>query len=114
MPEIKQLKENIVYKNKFATVYDNDVLFASGREGKYIRFEWNAKAGVGILPVYKDTAYMVRNHRYGQPNSSIEVPQGFVEDIEDMNNIQEVAKRELFEETGINDAEFIWKYWRSI
>lgn len=40
--EIELLEEIEVYRNKYATLYDDKVLFPGGSRGRYVRFHWNA------------------------------------------------------------------------
>jgi ADP-ribose pyrophosphatase len=96
--EIITTKENVVYENRFVTVFDNDVRFPSGVEGKYIRVRWKAPYGVIVVPVQSGEIIMLEHYRYAEQAMSIELPQGF-------GNVGstplECASRELAEETGL-------------
>jgi len=89
---------NVVYENRFATVYDNDVLFPSGVAGRYLRTRWKAPYGVVVVPVQGDRVILLEHYRYAELSLSIELPQGFGSDG---STPMEDAARELFEETGL-------------
>jgi ADP-ribose pyrophosphatase len=91
--------EHLVYKNQYASVYDNDVSFPDHQKGKYLKFEWTAPYGVCVLPILEDgRLYFVRSFRYASDRFCIELPKGF-----GSHGVQpqEMASRELLEETGL-------------
>lgn len=97
--EIEIERENQVFENTFATLFNDDVIFPSGIKGKYLRFEWNAPYGVMLLPRdLKGNILLVRNFRHETRRWSWEIPKGFGE-----VNLSplECAKKELKEETGL-------------
>lgn len=98
MEKIERLKENIVYKNKFATMYDDDVLFPSGSKGKYVRFEWNIPYGVVIVASNeKEQILLIKQYSYRRSSWGWSVPAGMgIEGIEP----EKQAIAELREETG--------------
>ncbi|PML75541.1 NUDIX hydrolase [Enterovibrio norvegicus] len=96
--EIEITKENIVFSNKYARLYNDDVIFPSGEKGLYLRFEWTAPYGVVLFPRNKSgDILLIRNFRHENRSWSWEVPKGFGE-IE--LSPKECAKKELMEETG--------------
>jgi len=96
--EIKTLEERIVYQNKYATVWDDKVLFPSGREGTYIRWKWSVPHGVGIVPIIGDDVLLLKAYRYQSQSFAVEIPQGFGEEG---STPEADAHRELEEETGL-------------
>lgn len=96
--EIEIKKENIVFQNGFATIYNDDVIFPSGAIGKYIRFCWNAPYGVSVLPITKDNKIaLIESYRHEERGWSLSTPSGFGEPY---LSEEESAAKELREETG--------------
>ncbi|MDA9208504.1 NUDIX domain-containing protein [Octadecabacter sp.] len=96
-PSIKTTRENLVFENEFLRVYNNDVLFPSGKAGTYVRTRWAAPHGVGALPIWNGNLLLMRNYRYSEDRMSVEIPQGFgIIDSAPEDDIQ----RELHEEIG--------------
>jgi len=63
--EIEIVQENEVFSNKYATLFDDDVIFPSGTKGKYLRFKWNAPYGVMVLPTDSDgNVLLIKNFRH--------------------------------------------------
>jgi hypothetical protein len=57
--------ERLVYQNRYARVYDNDVTFPGDHKGRYLKFTWLAPYGVAVLPILGNSRiYLVRNFRY--------------------------------------------------
>ncbi|MCK7596940.1 NUDIX hydrolase [Microbulbifer sp. CAU 1566] len=108
--EIEITRQNIEFKNEYATLYNDDVIFPSGVHGKYLRFVWNAPYGVMIFP--KDSEgrlLLVKNFRHENRGWSWEIPKGFGE----INLTPlECSKKELFEETGCKGSN--WKVFKTI
>ena len=108
--EIEIIQEHIVFENEYATLYNDDVIFPSGNQGKYLRFLWNAPYGVMVFG--KDLAgrlLLVKNFRHENRAWSWEIPKGFGE-IE--LTPLECAKKELFEEAGCKGKN--WKLYKTI
>ncbi|CAE6883088.1 NUDIX domain [Vibrio sp. B1FLJ16] len=105
--EIEIEKENIVFQNNYATLYNDDVIFPSGSKGKYLRFEWNSPYGVMVFPRdNQGRILLVKNFRHENRSWSWEIPKGFGE--KNLTPI-ECAQKELLEETGC-----IGKNWKLI
>lgn len=99
---IKTLSERIVYQNDFVTVRDDIVQFPDGSTGTYYYPQWKSPHGVMIVPLHQDRVLLIKCYRYAEKSFSVEVPQGFgtagATPVED-------ARRELFEETGLQSAQ---------
>lgn len=107
---IKRKKENVVYKNKFATIYDDDVVFPNGKNGKYVRFMWNLDYGVAVLAtlLQEEKIVLVKEYSYRQSAWGWNIPKGMGEKgIPPL----EQAKNELEEESGLSthDISFLFK-----
>ncbi len=101
---IQTLEERVVYRNDYATVYDDRVRFADGHEGTYFRWKWNAPHGVAIVPLIGDRVVLIRSYRYQSKAFVVEIPQGFGTHG---NGPEEDARRELREETGLEATELV-------
>ncbi|CAH7401475.1 hypothetical protein VCHA53O466_50148 [Vibrio chagasii] len=95
---IKTIRERVVFENKFATIYNNDVRFESGNEGTHIKLDRASKGGAQVLAITKNgDLVLIKNFRYAAGRSFIEIPAGGVELHE---TSIDGAVRELAEETG--------------
>jgi len=95
--EIEITKEQAVYENDFAVIYDDYVKFPKG-DGRYLRTEWKAPYGVIIFPKNAQGGILlIRNFRHENRSWTWEVPKGFGEIS--LSSLQ-CAKKELEEETG--------------
>lgn len=108
--EIEILKENIEFKNEFATLYNDEVIFPSGKTGKYLRYTSNAPYGVMLLA--QDAGgrlLLLRNFRHENRTWSWEIPKGFGE-----NHLSplDCAKKELFEEAGCEGQD--WQLYKKV
>jgi ADP-ribose pyrophosphatase len=108
--EIELKKENLIFKNKYAKLYNDDVIFPSGLKGQYLRFLWRVKYGVMIFPKNKSgDILLIKNFRHEKRCWSWEIPKGFGE-----NNLEplDCAKKELLEETGYSATQ--WEVFKEI
>jgi ADP-ribose pyrophosphatase len=101
IPKIKTIKEKIAYseeKNPWVKLYFNEVEFPNGQKGCYNKIvEVDGKGGVVVVPIYKDKIGLIKQYRYPVDKFLIEVPRGFSESYDLVENVI----RELKEETGI-------------
>lgn len=106
--EIEIKKENLIFENKYAKLFNDDVIFPSGANGKYLRFQWTQKYGVIIFPKTRNgDILLIKNFRHEKRGWSWEVPKGFGE----ISLLPlDCAKKELLEETGyISDDWSVFK-----
>jgi ADP-ribose pyrophosphatase len=93
----KTIKENLRFKGKILTVFNDDVLTAAGNTAtrEYIRHN----GGVCVVAINEnDEVYMVRQYRYPYKEEVLELPAGKLELGEDPLL---AGIRELREETGL-------------
>jgi ADP-ribose pyrophosphatase len=94
---IRRRQEVEVFGNRFGRLYNDEVVFPSGTEGRYLRWQWNQR-GVVVVPVGPSGLALVPSYRYPVGASSLEFPRGGCEPDED---VQMAAARELKEESGL-------------
>jgi len=93
----------VQFRNPWITVREDRVIQPDGEEGAFGVAEM--LPGVSVLPVDDDgTVYLVRVYRYTVDRHSLEALAGGIEDGEDP---EEAALRELREEAGIDAADLI-------
>jgi ADP-ribose pyrophosphatase len=94
---IRRLRERLVYRNQFVSVYDDPVRFPDGDEGSYLRIiESGGNASVAMLPICDGKIALVLTYRYPQASWEWGVPRGFAHGSDPV----ESAKAELTEELG--------------
>lgn len=98
MSLIRTLKEVLVYENRYVRVFDDEVSFPDGHEGRYFRYQWRAPHAVAIIPVMGRDIILLEMFRYQNQRLSIEIPKGFGTEG---NSPEDDACRELAEETGL-------------
>jgi 8-oxo-dGTP pyrophosphatase MutT (NUDIX family) len=96
-PIIRRLSEKIAYSNRFATIYDDPVVFPDGSEGSYLRIvETGGKPGVAMLPVCGGQVALVLTYRYALGSWEWAMPRGFAHGDDPSSS----ARAELVEELG--------------
>jgi 8-oxo-dGTP pyrophosphatase MutT (NUDIX family) len=94
---IEREHENLVYTNRFIHVYDDQVRFADGRRGDYVRIRSAAEGrGVVILALRGGHVGLVRTYRYAIGRHQWGLPRGFGHNIDESMSV----RGELLEETG--------------
>lgn len=103
--EIEILREVKVFENRFAALFEDDVIFPSGAVGTFVRFSWRKREGAAVLPILPDgSIVLIEQFRHATRSWSIEAPRGFGEPGE---SPEEAALREMAEETGFRDADLV-------
>ena len=99
---MKTIKEYLIFKNKYAEIYNNEIIDFEGKKGTHIiygKVGENEQDGVSILPVNdKGDVLIFREYRYGIQDYIYSIPTGSVE--KDLT-VFENAKKELLEESGL-------------
>ncbi len=94
----------IVYKNPWLSVKEDSVIRPDGKKGIFGVVE--LKLGVAVLPIGSDNnVYLTKEYHYAIGQETIEVISGGIDNSEDKNR---AAKRELKEESGIEANELIY------
>ncbi|WP_318493306.1 NUDIX hydrolase [Photobacterium leiognathi] len=98
--EIEIINENLVFKNKFICLYNDDVLFPNGGVGKYFRIKNNySNYGVVIVPVTESgKIVLLTEFHHARREWIYTIPKGYGES--DLT-YHECAKAELLQEAGM-------------
>ncbi|MBA3723497.1 MAG: NUDIX hydrolase [Candidatus Levybacteria bacterium] len=97
------IKSKKVYQNPWIFVKEDKVIRPDGKEGIFGVVEM--KPGVSILPIDNEgNVYLTKEYHYAVERETIEVISGGIDQEE---NKQEAAVRELQEETGIIADELV-------
>ncbi|MGV9559433.1 NUDIX hydrolase [Streptomyces sp. NPDC003401] len=99
-PPIRRQRAVEVFRNRFGTLFNDEVLSPSGGQGRYLRWQWS-HSGVVIVPMGRDGFAFVPTYRYPIGEVSLEFPRGGCEADEEP---AVAAVRELREETGFDCA----------
>ncbi|WP_030143573.1 NUDIX domain-containing protein [Mycetocola saprophilus] len=95
----QQLSRTRVYANDWMSVFEDQVRFPSGVAGPYgviVKSDFSL-----VIPLREDRVCLVRQFRYPLGSWTLEFPQGSLPVGELPSDPAEVARRELFEETGL-------------
>ncbi|MFE9770550.1 NUDIX hydrolase [Streptomyces sp. NPDC005931] len=90
-----------VFRNRFGTLYNDDVVSPGGSPGQYLRWKWSQE-GVVVVPTGPGGWAFVPAFRYPVGKVSLEFPRGGCEAGEDPRI---AAVRELEEEMGYGCTE---------
>ncbi|WP_112240847.1 NUDIX domain-containing protein [Kribbella monticola] len=97
-PPIERRAAIVAYRNTFVTVFDDEVTFADGSDGRHLRIASPAAGpGVVLLPLHEGSIGLVRTYRYPLGAWQWGLPRGFPHDIDPL----ETARAELREELGL-------------
>jgi ADP-ribose pyrophosphatase len=100
-PPIRRTRERLVHRNGYVRVYDDDVTFADGAAGRYVRIEPADGPGVVLLALNAGRIALVRTYRYPIGDWQWALPRGFAHGTDPLVT----ARAELEEETGVTDAD---------
>jgi 8-oxo-dGTP pyrophosphatase MutT (NUDIX family) len=101
-PHVRRTRERLVYENGYVRVHDDDVTFADGSAGRYVRIEPAGDGpGAVLLALHEGRIALVRSYRYPIGAWQWALPRGFAHDADPLVT----ARAELAEETGVTDAE---------
>ena len=96
-PEVQTISSAIVYKNRWMTVREDEIIRADGSAGIYGVVE---KPDFAVIAaVQNGLIYLVEQYRYPVGARHLELPQGSSESND--NDPVALAQQELLEETGI-------------
>jgi len=93
----KKLSSKQIYKTPWIEVVEDQVIRPDGKKGIYSRII-NKGAPVIIAEDEEGKVLLIRQHRYPTNKFYWEIPAGYSEKSKDL---AEMAKQELFEETGL-------------
>jgi len=99
---VRRVRGILAYDNPYVKVYDDEVIFADGSPGKYLRITGAVDGpGVVILALCDGTVGMVRTYRYPVGAWQWALPRGFSQDADPLVT----AAAELREELGVEATE---------
>ena len=108
----KTIQSNLIFENPWIELYQDKVEI---RNGKIMHYTWYKSSDVVVIVPFinKDTIVMIRQYRYPLRKVLLEFPAGHIENGEDA---EKTAKRELLEETGYlaNEIQYIYTYYPSV
>lgn len=96
MKTVERLREIPVYRHKYGTLFDDEVIGPRGDHARYARWHPNFP-GIVVVPVKHGRIGLLKIFRYCIQQPSLEVPRGLVDAGE---TTEQAATREMREETG--------------
>lgn len=97
MADWQKLGTKIVYKNQWITLYEDDVIDPAGNKTIYSHIAPTSDAVCVVALDENNNTYIVKLRRYVTGTTAWECPAGKI----DGDSIENAAKRELLEETGV-------------
>ena len=108
----KTIQRNLIFENPWIELYEDKV---KTRTGAIMHYTWYKSSNVVVIIPFitENTLIMIRQYRYPLRKVLLEFPAGHMEDNEDA---EKTAKRELLEETGYfaNEIEHVYMYHPSV
>jgi ADP-ribose diphosphatase len=108
----KTIQSNLIFENPWIELYEDKV---KTRTGAIMDYTWYKSSNVVVIIPFitENTLIMIRQYRYPLRKVLLEFPAGHMEDDEDA---EITAKRELLEETGYfaNEIEHVYMYHPSV
>jgi ADP-ribose pyrophosphatase len=108
----KTTQSDLIFKNPWIELYQDKI---ETRNGNAIDYTWYKAPDVVVIVPFlnSDSLIMIRQYRYPLRKVFLEFPAGHIENGEDMN---EAAIRELLEETGYlaKKVRYIYTYHPSV
>lgn len=109
---IKIIKKNLIFKNKYFKVFNDDVIFNNNHKGTHLKIEGSeAQEGISVLPILENGNFLlIKNFRYS-------VGQYLYQSIKggngcNFNNNENIAlicvKEELEEEINKKSENFLY------
>ena len=100
-PPIRRTRARLVHANEYVRMYDDDVTFAGGTDGRYVRIEPAGNGpGAVLLAIHEGRIALVRTYRYPLGAWQWALPRGFAHGPDPLVT----ARAELREETGVTEA----------
>jgi len=101
---IRKVAEREVYRNRFVTVFDDEVALGDGTPGHHVRIvSGDGKPGVAVLAMAGDEVALVRTYRYPLGRWDWGIPRGFGQSSDPVVS----ARAELVEEVGAEPDELV-------
>jgi 8-oxo-dGTP pyrophosphatase MutT (NUDIX family) len=98
MKKVERLREIAVYRHKYGTLFDDEVVGPRGDHARYAR--WHpAFPGIVVVRIKNGRIGLLKIFRYCIQQPSLELPRGLVDEGE---TPEQAATREMREEIGYN------------
>src|ERR671932_996973 len=108
----KIIQNELIFRNPWIELYQDKV---ETRTGKVLDYTWYKSSDVAVIVpfIHRDNLVMIRQYRYPLRKVLLEFPAGHIEENEDA---EKTAKRELVEETGYfaNKIQYVYSYHPSV
>ena len=92
----KTIQSDLIFQNPWIELYQDKVEIGTG---KMMHYTWYKSSDVAVIVPFldNDTLVLIRQYRYPLHKVLLEFPAGHIENCEDA---EKAARRELLEETG--------------